>query len=282
MSVTEQRYKAVLAVIGDGRTVSEVATDWGVSRRTMHRWLVRYGGLASSTGSITNPFRFAGQYQDPSATESGFYYLRARYYDPATGGFISLDRIVSTTRQPYAYSTDSPLDNADPSGLTTFGWCLGAAAAWGIGGFVQGCLQVATKSNTPVEIAKDVGAGLLCSTGPTNPLFSFGCNYLASRVTQVGATFTVGGGGGSPSAGVYGGIQVSNGTKISDLNGLFAYAGGGAGAGVTGQGTGFIGQNGCHQTIVGGDVDGGVGVRLPIAFEYHAGASNTWSWSDDV
>jgi hypothetical protein len=35
MSVTEQRYKAVLPVIGDGRTVSEVATDWGVSRRTM-------------------------------------------------------------------------------------------------------------------------------------------------------------------------------------------------------------------------------------------------------
>jgi len=44
MSVTEQRYKAVLAVIGDGRTVSEVATDWGVSRRTMHRWLLRYEG----------------------------------------------------------------------------------------------------------------------------------------------------------------------------------------------------------------------------------------------
>ena len=44
MSVTEQRYKAILAVIGDGRTVSEVATDWGVSRRTMHRWLVRYEG----------------------------------------------------------------------------------------------------------------------------------------------------------------------------------------------------------------------------------------------
>jgi transposase InsO family protein len=40
--VTEQRYKAVLAVIGDGRTVSEVARDWGISRRTMHRWLARY------------------------------------------------------------------------------------------------------------------------------------------------------------------------------------------------------------------------------------------------
>ena len=42
MSVTEQRYKAVLAVIGDGRTVREVAGDWNVSRRTMHRWLGRY------------------------------------------------------------------------------------------------------------------------------------------------------------------------------------------------------------------------------------------------
>ena len=42
--MTEQRYKAVLAVIGDGRTVDEVARDWGVSRRTMHRWLARYEG----------------------------------------------------------------------------------------------------------------------------------------------------------------------------------------------------------------------------------------------
>jgi len=42
--VTEQRYKAVLAVIGDGRTVDEVARDWGVSRRTMHHWLARYEG----------------------------------------------------------------------------------------------------------------------------------------------------------------------------------------------------------------------------------------------
>jgi transposase InsO family protein len=44
MSVTEQRYKAVLAVIGEGRTVGEVAGDWGISRRTMHRWLARYEG----------------------------------------------------------------------------------------------------------------------------------------------------------------------------------------------------------------------------------------------
>ena len=44
MSVTEQRYKAVLAVISGGRTVSEVASEWGVCRQTMHRWLARYEG----------------------------------------------------------------------------------------------------------------------------------------------------------------------------------------------------------------------------------------------
>jgi len=39
MSVTEQRYKAVQAVIGAGRTVGEAASEWGVCRRTIHRWL---------------------------------------------------------------------------------------------------------------------------------------------------------------------------------------------------------------------------------------------------
>jgi transposase-like protein len=42
MSVTEQRYKAVLEVIGNGRTMTEVARDWGVSRKTLHAWLARY------------------------------------------------------------------------------------------------------------------------------------------------------------------------------------------------------------------------------------------------
>lgn len=47
MSVSEQRYLAVLAVIRDGDTVTEVAAGFGVSRKTLHVWLSRYeaGGL---------------------------------------------------------------------------------------------------------------------------------------------------------------------------------------------------------------------------------------------
>lgn len=44
----EQRYQAVLAVIGDGVEVTEAASRFGVSRQTLHRWLARYerAGLA--------------------------------------------------------------------------------------------------------------------------------------------------------------------------------------------------------------------------------------------
>src|SRR3954451_10039642 len=42
LSVAEQRYQAVLAVIKDGRTVTEVAAAVGVSRQTVHAWLGKY------------------------------------------------------------------------------------------------------------------------------------------------------------------------------------------------------------------------------------------------
>lgn len=47
MSVAEQRYQAVLAVISDGETVTDVAARFGVRRQTVHDWLAKYeaGGL---------------------------------------------------------------------------------------------------------------------------------------------------------------------------------------------------------------------------------------------
>jgi transposase len=42
LSVAEQRYQAVLAVISDGLSVSQVAQKVGVSRQTLHSWLARY------------------------------------------------------------------------------------------------------------------------------------------------------------------------------------------------------------------------------------------------
>ena len=49
LSVMEQRYQAVLAVVQDGWKVSEVAERLGVSRQSVHAWIARYeaGGLAA-------------------------------------------------------------------------------------------------------------------------------------------------------------------------------------------------------------------------------------------
>jgi transposase len=44
LSVTEQRYQAVLAVIEDGVEVTAVAEKYQVSRQTVHAWLSRYAG----------------------------------------------------------------------------------------------------------------------------------------------------------------------------------------------------------------------------------------------
>ncbi len=73
-----------------------------------------YGNLAAITGTITNPMQFGGQYFD---SESGLYYLRARYYEPTTAQFMSRDFALSATRQPYQYASGSPLDLTDPAGL---------------------------------------------------------------------------------------------------------------------------------------------------------------------
>lgn len=76
-----------------------------------------YGNLAGSSGAVTTPFGFAGQYRD---SETGFYYLRARYYDPGTGQFLSRDPKGGGLTDTYAYAADSPLNATDPSGLA---WC---------------------------------------------------------------------------------------------------------------------------------------------------------------
>jgi RHS repeat-associated protein len=65
------------------------------------------GGLGSYT-----PFGFAGAYTDLS----GIVYLIGRYYDPATGQFLTVDPDLQTTHEPYIYASDDPVDNADPLG----------------------------------------------------------------------------------------------------------------------------------------------------------------------
>ncbi len=82
--------------------------------------------------------KYGNQTRAPDCTHkkarnvTSLFYLRARYYDPGTGQFISRDPMVTTTRQPYAYVADNPLNATDPMGLCAwndFGCFAGNLAA---------------------------------------------------------------------------------------------------------------------------------------------------------
>jgi transposase InsO family protein len=66
MSVAEQRYLAVLAVLAEGGAVKDVAARWGVSRQTLHAWLDRYerAGLEGLVDRSHRPVRCPHQ-MDP-------------------------------------------------------------------------------------------------------------------------------------------------------------------------------------------------------------------------
>lgn len=70
-------------------------------------------GKTATTIGATTPIGWAGEYLD---NETGYIYLRARYYDPSTGQFLNRDPAVAETREPYAYAGNDPVNFTDPTG----------------------------------------------------------------------------------------------------------------------------------------------------------------------
>jgi transposase len=76
LSKMEQRYDAVLGVIRDGHSVTEVASAYGVSRQAVHAWMARYeaGGLPALADRSHRPRHSPGQM--PAALEARVLELR--------------------------------------------------------------------------------------------------------------------------------------------------------------------------------------------------------------
>ncbi len=57
LGLVEQRLRAVLEVLNDGASVSDVARRYGVARQTVHRWLRKYasGGLGALAEASSRP-----------------------------------------------------------------------------------------------------------------------------------------------------------------------------------------------------------------------------------
>ncbi|MBP9127575.1 MAG: RHS repeat-associated core domain-containing protein [Elusimicrobia bacterium] len=78
-----------------------------------------FGNIYSSNGSLTD-VGFTGHRHDFS---DGLIYMKARYYDPAIGRFVSPDTLVQSPYDPqtlnrYAYARNNPVLYTDPSGYS--------------------------------------------------------------------------------------------------------------------------------------------------------------------
>ena len=75
-----------------------------------------FGEIVEQVGSLTNPYTYTGREFDE---ESGFYFYRARYYDPSIGRFLTEDPIgfAGGDVNLYGYVTNNPVNFIDPFGL---------------------------------------------------------------------------------------------------------------------------------------------------------------------
>ncbi|HBY03697.1 MAG TPA: hypothetical protein DEH07_03985, partial [Desulfotomaculum sp.] len=76
-----------------------------------------WGNQLSYSGTVTQPFRYAGYYYDE---ETGLYYCKGRYYSPRLRRFLTRDSLQSITDpmtlNPYVYVKNNPVILVDPSG----------------------------------------------------------------------------------------------------------------------------------------------------------------------
>ena len=143
------------------------STGTDVVQYTYDEWgklLSVTGTLADTVGQI-NPIRYRGYYYD---SETGFYYLQSRYYDPETGRFINADGILGAngdilSYNLFAYCSNNPINFSDPSG----NWKIWGKIKEKVKGFLKGFTsdyiskssKVSTAVSTAIITGKNISVG---------------------------------------------------------------------------------------------------------------------------
>ena len=233
---------STLARDGEKSVRAEINSSGGVVASFRYR---AYGQIAQSSGASTPTFL---GYADQLLDSSGLYYVRARWYEPGAGRWISRDPVRGDPVHPaslnvYLYANANPAYFSDPTGLITGGLCISFAGQAGVRGSYTLC---------PLVVASNGDVGWTSTPGKGGG-------------TSVAASATVG-------------LQVSNANSVGCLGGPFISGGISAGEGIVVGADDFAGY--CKsEGIIGGITAGaGGGVDLsPIALpvEVHAEATDT-------
>jgi RHS repeat-associated protein len=157
-----------------------------------------FGAVRSHTGSSGTEFTFAGEQNDPNGLE----YLRGRYYDNATGRFLSRDPAQADVMAPgelnrYPYVENSPVNYVDPTGqkcarfMARVGVCNNRTIQGRIGTVVVSAYDWCERAQC-AEIATMVGdAFVSCGIWGLGTTAMTGNPYLGVLGCVVGATGNV-------------------------------------------------------------------------------------------
>src|SRR5208283_4254930 len=142
-----------------------------------------WGNAVNTTGFTPNVYLYRGEQYD---SDLGLYYLRARYYNPQIGRFLTRDPEAGRIKAPatlhkYLYAGGDPVNRLDPTGrdLLTYTLQLAKNAVWlgraaataasgvGVFGLIKNMCIVVKYSDLLLQAgAAAVGAGLEIPESP--------------------------------------------------------------------------------------------------------------------
>ena len=171
-----------------------------------------------------NPLRYRGYYYD---SETGLYYLKSRFYDPATGRFVNADSITDGSAgllatNLYAYAANNPVNNSDPTGH----WIIKDAIKWVAKNIARPVTKIVRKKLSKVNATYSKGLNL--SGSPS--LFSYNLQggIAVDTSGDISLTGSVASGftGGSPGVSITGYDSITNAPSVDNLSGFGIQMGG--------------------------------------------------------
>ncbi|WP_445455748.1 SpvB/TcaC N-terminal domain-containing protein [Flavobacterium sp. HNIBRBA15423] len=123
----------------------------------------------SYSENFVNPYKFNGKEQD---IETGLYYYGARYYDPKTSIWLSVDPLTEEypNWNPYNYTMQNPINLTDPTGMYPEG-----------GGDPKTNVMVYIYSSGELEERRSQFEG---RTGWDNPIFAIDINDALEQLSS--------------------------------------------------------------------------------------------------
>lgn len=147
------------------------------------------GGVISDETSIAlrNPLRYRGYYYD---SDTGYYYLKSRYYDPQIGRFINGDSQLNAKDGTvgynlFAFCNNNPIINSDHSGHSITLACIIVGAV--IGALVGGHIAAKVSKKKTGKVNGWAVTGGIIGGGVVGGLVGWG---VGSAITAAGVAAT--------------------------------------------------------------------------------------------